>query len=193
MKSVLLFILLAYLTAGKKVDKFSTEERQVYAAWSVCDTCACNYYYIVAFEHTSQNPADTVPPFYFYYSHSLYDSCLSVYQYEYYTSNNVIPGLDITRSGRNAELVNNFTDSAGNAVRVNLNWSTQDSQNTNVCNCQTLYVVGIDSYNIKTRSGYRQADVTGTLTIGTNVQQVSQDGYGYIYGYGTKTIVFQHK
>ena len=192
MKSVLLLIAL-FAAIISATTHYNTNNRQVYSSWSVCSACKCEYFTLYATEHTTQNPSDTTPPVYLYYYHSTYDSCLNTYSTEWLQITTSLPGLEISRSGRTAELsASNLTDSASQSVSFSLSWSSKDSDNTNNCNCRNIYSYGAETLKINTKSSYRNADLTGTVTINGVVHTVPADTYSFISGYGQKTLTSQH-
>jgi hypothetical protein len=193
MKILCIFLTLVLAITATTTQHYNTNNRQVYASWTVCDGCYCNSFDLYANEHSTQNSADTTPPTYIYYSHTSYDSCLFVYESEWLESSNPIPGLEISASGRTAELVtDNLTDSTGHTISISLSWSSADSQNNNNCNCQNIYSNGIDSFRINSKSTYRVSQLVGTIAINNIVYTAPTDAFGYIAGSGQKTIVTQH-
>lgn len=194
MRLLWLFLLAGIaLSQAKTVERFTTSNRQVYVYWNYCDNCTCGYYYVVAYEYETQNSADTTPPFYFYYAHNVYSSCENMYVSDYALIQTSVSGLDISRTGRQAELVvSNITSSANNQISVNLVWSSANSDNINNCNCQNLYIVGIESFNLRYKTNYRYANASGSITVGNDVITVPADATAYIYGYGSKTVVHSH-
>lgn len=188
---LLIGLLIALTTAT--TEQFTTNNRQVSASWSVCDSCKCDYSYVYAFEQSTANPPEPNPPVYLYYSHSSYNNCNYTYSYEWYQNTAPVPGLEISRSGRSAELVaNNLTDSIGQSLALSLSFSTADSNNQNNCNCKSSYSYGAESVRTTSKSAYRNAQVTGSVTINGIVQTLPNDASGYIHSHGQKTIVLQH-
>ena len=188
----IVLLTLTVLTSATK-QQFKTNNRQVYVSWSACGPCLCEYFSIYAFEYATQNPNDMTPPHYLSYSHSKYDSCLSTYQSEWLQHNNAIAGLEISKSGRSAELVTTgLIDSSSNNITVSLSWATQDSDNINNCNCQNIYSYGTESTRISTKSRYRVAEVIGSIKIGADNYPAAADAYGYISDYGQKTVIVSH-
>ena len=193
MNSILYLTLLFVAFSAATTENFRTNNRQVYASWTVCDTCKCQYFSLYAFEYATQNPSDTTPPHYLYYSHSDYDYCLNTYLSDWLQITNNLEGLAISQSGRTAELViTNVPDSSSHNVSMSLNWSTDDSQNTNNCNCQNVYSYGVESFRVTSRSNYRFGQLSGSVTINDQVHTVPTDAYSYISGYGQKMIVLKH-
>ncbi len=190
-----LLLLLAFSAfAIATTEHFTTNNRMVYASWSSCDACKCKYFSVYALEHASQNPSDTQPPVYIYSYHSDYDYCNNVYISEWFQTNTPPLGLEISRSGRSGELViSNMTYlPTGNNVSMSLSWSTKDSENANNCNCQSTYSYGTESTRINSKSSYRIATLTGSVTINGVVQIVPTETYSYITGHGQKTLTTQH-
>ena len=185
-------LLIAFCSATKQ--HYNTNNRQIYASWGVCDSCNCHYFSLYAFEQATQNPADTTPPVYLYYTHEDYNQCTYTYQSQWLQMTNSVPGLEISRSGRSAELVTtNQIDSSNRNVSISLSWSSVDSQNTNNCNCQNIYSYGTQSFRIQSQSNYRISEVVGSVIIDSIIYTVPTDAYGYIAGYGQKTLVLEHQ
>ena len=193
MNSLLYLSVLLMAFSSATTENFKTNNRQVYASWWSCNDCNCDSFSLYAFEYATQNPSDTTPVVYLYYSHSLHNSCTNTYQSEWLQTSDSLQGLEISRSGRSGELVSNHTDSSNQNVTISLSWSTDDSQNMNNCNCQNLYSYGTESFRINSKSSYRTALVVGSVTINGIVHTAPLDSYGYINGYGQKTVVLQHK
>lgn len=188
----MLFILLAITLVYGSTEQFSTNNRLAYASWSVCDSCQCDYINVYAIEHLKQNPSDPSPPIYLYGYHSSYN-CNNTYTSNYFQNINPIIGLEISRSGRIAEFLNNdTTDSYGNNISINLSWSTKDSDNIQNCNCHTTYSYGTESTRVSSKSTYRMADLTGFVTINNVEYTVPSSTYSYISGNGQKVITTQH-
>ena len=187
-------ILSSIVMINATTEHFTTTNRQVYASWSVCDGCNCNYFSVYGFEYATQNPADQTPPIYLYYSHSLYNSCTNTYSSEWFQKTDALQGLEISRSGRSAELViSNQMDSSNHAVNISLSWATNDSQNTDNCNCQNMYSSGVESTRVLSKSNYRLAQLMGYISIDNVVYTAPANSYSYIYGYGQKTMIIEHK
>ena len=188
-----MFLLLALLSLASAivVEKFNTNQRQVYTSWSECDSCTCKYFYLYAFEQTT-NPDDMSPAFYLYLGHSSYDNCLFTYNSQYLSVSTPLPGLDIARSGRSGELVaTGLLDSGSNTVDIDLVWVNDPSYSSS-CNCRSTYSYGIDTISGKYNSGYNEAIVTGHIKIAGVEHTVPSDAAGAIYKFGSKTITFQH-
>jgi hypothetical protein len=189
---ILLFVLISLIVATK--EKFTTNYRQVYASWYNCDnSCSCDYYYVVGYDQTTRSNQDIPPAYYFYYNHGKYDSCSFIYSSEYYSTSNPNVGVTIRQNGNSASLINNFIDSSNNQISLNLDFSTQNTNDASSCNCREIYTSGADFYNIKTNSKSSYANVTGTIIINSNTLTLPNDAYGYIYDYGIKTIIYQKK
>ena len=190
-----LFYLTLLLTAfcSATAETFKTNNRLVYSSWWTCDACDCHSFSLYAFEHVTQNPSDTLPLVYLYYSHTLYNSCTNTYQSEWFQVPNSLTGLEISRTGRSAELVHNNIDSSNQTVNISLSWSSEDSQNTQNCNCKSIYSYGVESLRVNSKSNYRRAQAIGSVTINGVVHTVPTDSYSYIDSYGQKTVVLQHK
>ena len=193
MKSFMLIALLFAAFASATSEHYNTNNRQVYATWSKCDGCKCDHFYLYANEHQTQNPSDLIPPVYLYMSHSSYDNCLFIYSYEWLQTTAPLPRLEISRSGRTAELIaSNLTDSSSQTVSISLSWSTKDSDNINNCNCRSVQSYGAESLRINSKSTLRLADITGSVTINGVVHTVSTSTFSYVSGYGEKVITLQH-
>ena len=186
--------LLAFFVISRATtEHFSTNNRQIYGDWNLCDGCNCQYFSLYALEYNTQNPSDMAPPVYLYYTHNDYNYCTNNYQSSWLQITNNVPGLDISRSGRSAELfVDDLVDSNNNAVSINLSWSTDDSQNTNNCNCHNVYSYGIDTFRINSKSNYRVSQLTGSITINNVVHTVSPSSYSYVAAYGQKNLIMDH-
>lgn len=192
MNSFIVILALLSLAKTRVVERFTTDQRQVHASWSECDDCKCDYYYVNAYELDTQ-PQNN-PPFNLYYGHSLYNSCTNTYYYEslFNTDQNLVE-LSILRSGRSADLVaNNLVDSGNNQISINLSWSGQNSQNSQDSKCDYKQDYGIESIKIKSDNGYKQAKISGSITVAGVVHTVPEDSYGYIYNYGSKTFIYEH-
>ena len=189
--SPLILLAITALVYGS-VEQYTTNNRVAYTSWSGCDSCQCDYFNLYAIENVKQNPTDSSPPVYVYGYHSHYNHCNNSYTSNYFQNLNAMVGLEISRSGRIAEFVHNMTDSSGNNLTINLSWSTKDSDNVQNCNCHTTYSYGIESMRIHSRSTYRMADVTGSITINNVIYTVPSSTYSYIAGYGNKIITSQH-
>ena len=175
-------------------ERFTTNNKVVYASWSVCDSCQCNYLNLYAIESVKQNPSDPSPPIYVYGYHYIYNNCNYTYTINYFQNVNPIVGLEISRSGRIAEFINNnMTDSYGNNISINLSWSTKDSDNINNCNCHDTYSSSSETTRIQSKSSYRLADLSGYITINGTVFTAPNSTYSYIAGYGQKVISTQHQ
>ena len=191
--SPLILLTIIALVYGS-TERFSTNNKLVYASWSVCDSCQCDSIILYAIEFVKQNPSDPSPPVYVYGYHSVYNYCNHTYKVNYFQNVNSIVGLEISRSGRIAEFINNnMTDSLGNNVTINLNWSTKDSDNINNCNCYATYSSGSETIRIQSKSTYRLADLSGYITINGTVFTAPNSTYSYIAGYGQKVISTQHQ
>lgn len=195
MVSIILIVLFSFIALSftKTTEHFSTKYKSIYASWNSCDACNCNYYYINAYEYSSQNPSDVSPPFYLYYSNSAYNSCTSSYTSSYLLDTNNNIGLDISSSGNYAELIkNNLTDSTGNTINFDLTFDTKNANQESNCNCQEIIINGIETLNIKTKTQYKTAKLEGSITINGNQNMVANDASAYIYSYGTKTLAHTH-
>lgn len=196
MKSALFVALLLSILAlsSATTQHFTTNNRQIYASWATCDSCNCHSFSLSAFEETTQNQGDVTPVVHLYYSHSVHDTCTNTYKSEWLQKTDSVQGLEISRSGRSAELVtSNMTDSSNQKISLSLNWATADSQNTNNCNCQSVYSYGVESFRISSKSSYRMAQLVGSVTIDNVVHTGSTDSYSYIADYGQKNLILQHK
>ncbi|XWV26678.1 putative orfan [Tupanvirus soda lake] len=192
-KFVLYCIILLTATVNATRERFTTDNRQVYAYWDTCEGCKCDYYSITAFEHTTNNPNNQVPPFYLYYYHYVTDHCTHAWNTEYVTDYDEQSGLSINRQARNAWISsNNLVDSANNTITIDLTWNSQDSENVGNCNCHNFYIVGSESFNIRSRSNYRYCRVIGELSINGTILTVPSNAYGYIYTNGHKEIYISH-
>ena len=191
---MLLFVIAIFAAfASTYTLHYNTMNRQVYASWTVCDGCNCNYFLVYAFEHTTQNPDDTTPAVYLFYNHEAYDNCIYTYKADYLQSTDPVIGLEISRSGRSAEVViNNMTDSSNHTVSINLSWPTADSDNIGNCNCRDIYSYGTESVRINSRSSFRMAQLTGSITIDGVIHIPPADSYSFISGRGQKTLLLQH-
>ena len=195
MKSLFfLALLLSYVAfTSATTEHFTTNNRQIYASWSICNGCNCSYFNIYAFEYTTQNPNDITPPIYLYYNHYCYNSCTNTYESDWLQNTDPLIGLEISRSGRNAELVvSNLTDSSNHDISISLSWVTSDSQNTNNVNCHNVYSYGVESFRVNSKSNYRTAQLVGSITVDNVVYTAPTDSYSYISGYGEKTMITQH-
>lgn len=182
----LLILLIITLVYGS-TEHYTTNNRAVYTSWYGCDDCQCQYLTFYAVESIKQNPSDPTPPVYIYGYHSSYNHCNNTYITNYFQNVNPV-GLEISRSGRSAELIHNMTDYN---ITISLSWSTKDSDNINNCNCHDTYSYGTESTRINSKSNYRLADVTGYISI-NNIMYIPSATYSYISSYGQKVIINQH-
>lgn len=188
---LLLIALIALVSAS--TEQFTTNNKVAYTGWGVCDSCQCDYINLYAVENVKQNPSDPTPPVYVYGYYSVYNYCNYSYTSVYFQNINPVSGFEIARSSRTAEFINNnMTDYNGNNITINLSWSTKDSDNMNNCNCHSTYSYGVESTRIHSKSSYRMATVTGSISINGVVYTAPNNTYSYIAGYGQKVIITTH-
>lgn len=192
MNSFIVILALLSLAKSRVVERFTTNQRQVYAWWSECDSCQCDYYSVSAYEQDNQ--AQNNPPFNLNYWHYSSNSCTNNWYYEdLFNTNQNLMELSILRSGRSADLTaNDLTDSANNQISINLSWSGQNSQNSQDNKCDYRQDYGTQTIKIKSDNGYKQAKISGSITVGGVVHTPPEDSYGYIYNYGLKEFIYEH-
>lgn len=195
---VVIFLLIEltflYSTGAIVTQHFITDNRQLYAYWNSCGPCACDYFYVIAYEQTTRSPGNNNeaqnPVSYLYYYHYRYDYCSLTWGTEWASMQDPLTGLSISNSGRTASLnISGLIDSDGHHIHIDLYWNDIDARGN--CNCRYYETVGPVSYRSISRSAYSRTDVSGTITIDNNVYQPS-NALGYIYDYGSKSVTLTH-
>ena len=190
----ILLLLMITLCSAIVTEHYMTDSRYVYGYWNICDNCTCEYVYVYAYEQDTRTvgkTAGSVDPYYYLYMYYYnYNYCDNTWFYSYTTSQEPITGLWISQSGRSATLnLVNMTDNFGNNVNTSLSWI--DIGITNGCNCRNTDNSGPYSYKSNSRSNYFQSEVNGNIFVGDRL--FSFEGLiGYIYLYGSKTIIMTH-
>ena len=188
MKVLLLCLAISVIVATKEV--YVIEGRQIQVTINHCEDCNCEYYSFNAFEQDSKTKTDVhthTSNLAFYYNHQKYDTCASTYTSEYMSLSTASVGFKISASGKTAHMnMTGLVDNLGNTI--NFDFSLYDIDSTSNCKCRYSEQIGVNSYSQQTDSNYIRTGVTGSLTRNSEVQLLT-GATGYIYSYGTKTII----
>lgn len=192
MNKLVLSLVLCVAAALAVKQVYVTDNRQAQVSISRCDGCTCEYYSFVAVEQDTKSKTDHTHTndLWFYYNHQLYDSCASTYQNEYVSILTPFMGLKINQAGKSARInMTDLVDNMGNTISFDFHLYDIDSVSN--CKCRYSEQIGVNGYSQTSDSNYIRTGVTGSLTRNAVPQNI--DGaVGYIYSYGSKTIIINN-